>query len=146
MPFVFLAEEGRYPQQQFFLKNRSESKMTTKTAPLIAICLGLTTLLSTLTLPSQKALAQSEITFGPETFVRGSGEGKPKYTRSFAVTNTLIPYTLTASNGETNGSQFVKKAVITLNGQELTTLTKASKTLVLAVRLQAQNNLQVVLK
>ncbi|MBI3654562.1 MAG: hypothetical protein HY231_26325 [Acidobacteria bacterium] len=112
----------------------------------ISLFVILLSLMATVKLPFQSALAQAETTFGPETFVRGNGEGKPRFTRSFNAANPLIPYTLTAINGDANGNQFVKRAIITLNGQELATLTKATKTMVMAVRLQAQNNLTVVLK
>lgn len=117
-----------------------------KTAAFIAILALFISLTAALNLPSQKVLAQAELTFGPENFVRGNGEGKPKFTRNFSVSNTLIPYTLTAINGESNGSQFVKRATVTLNGQELVALNKGLKTIVLAVRLQSQNTLSIVLK
>jgi DNA-binding beta-propeller fold protein YncE len=111
----------------------------------IALSIFLISLMPVFNLPSQKVMAQSETIFGPETFVRGDS-GKPKYTRNFNVSNTLIPYTLTAINGEGDGSQFVKRATIILNGQEVATLTKASKNIVLAVRLQSQNELIIILK
>jgi DNA-binding beta-propeller fold protein YncE len=146
LAFVFLAEREDIPTQFLPGKLERTKMMIRKTALFIALFVAFTILLSNFNLPSHKALAQSDTAFGPETFVRGSGDGKPKFTRTFNASNTLIPYTLTANNGESNGSQFVKKAIITLNGQEVGTLTKAAKTLVLAVRLQSQNNLQVVLK
>ena len=116
-----------------------------KTTIFIAVFTLFLSLMPAFDLPSQKVQAQSGFTFGPENFIK-NGEGKAKYTRSFSASNTLIPYTLTVSNGDGNGSQFVKKATITLNGQELVTLNKSSRTFVLAVRLQSQNDLSIILK
>ncbi len=114
-----------------------------KTTVLLAVFALFVSLLSGLNLPSQNVQAQSD-TF-TETFVK-SGESKARYTRNFSTPNSLIPYTLTAINGDGNGSQFVKKATITLNGQELVTLNKGLRTFVLAVRLQSQNTLSLLLK
>jgi hypothetical protein len=117
-----------------------------KTTIFIAVFALFISLMSAVHLPYQNVRAQSsDFTFGPENFVK-SGVGKTKYTRSFSASNTLIPYTLTVVNGDGNGSQFVKKATITLNGQDLVTLNKSSRTFVLAVRLQSQNDLSLVLK
>src|SRR5687768_13854732 len=116
-----------------------------KTTVFIGVFALFISLMSAVHLPSQNVRAQSGFTFGPESFVK-SGVGKTRYTRSFSAPNTLIPYTLTVTNGDGNGSQFVKKATITLNGQDLVTLNKSSRTFVLAVRLQSQNDLSLVLK
>jgi DNA-binding beta-propeller fold protein YncE len=117
-----------------------------KTTVFIGVFTLFISLMSSVHLPSQNVRAQSsDSIFGPENFVK-SGVGKTRYTRSFSAPNTLIPYTLTVINGDGNGSQFVKKATITLNGQDLVTLNKSSRTFVLAVRLQSQNDLSLVLK
>lgn len=116
-----------------------------KTTVFIAIFAFFISLLAALPLPPQKVRAQSEVAFGPENFSK-NGEGKTRYTRTFNAADTLIPYTLTAVNGDGNGSQLVKKATITLNGQEIVTLTKGLRTFVLSVRLQSQNSLSLLMK
>lgn len=116
-----------------------------KTTVFIAIFTFLISLMLAFPWPSQNVKAQSETAFGPENFPK-SGDSKAKFSRNFNAPDTLIPYTLTAINGDGNGSQFVKKATITLNGQEIVTLTKASKTFVVSVRLQSQNTLSLVMK
>jgi DNA-binding beta-propeller fold protein YncE len=116
-----------------------------KTTVFIALFAFLTALLPAFPLPLQTVQAQTEVTFGPENFVK-NGEGKTRYTRNFTAPDTLIPYTLTAINGDGDGSQFVKKATLTLNGQEIVTLNKGLRTFVLSVRLQAQNTLSLLMK
>jgi DNA-binding beta-propeller fold protein YncE len=116
-----------------------------KTTVFIAIFAFLVSLMLAFPLPTQKVQAQAETAFGPENFPK-SGESKAKFTRNFNAPDTLIPYTLTAINGDGNGSQFVKKATITLNGQEIVTLTKGLRTFVLSIRLQSQNTLSLIMK
>src|SRR5689334_3730764 len=116
-----------------------------KTTVSIAIFTFLISLMLAFPLSSQNVKAQSETAFGPENFPK-SGDSKAKFSRNFNAPDTLIPYTLTAINGDGNGSQSVKKATITLNGQEIVTLTKGLKTFVLSVRLQSQNTLSLVMK
>jgi DNA-binding beta-propeller fold protein YncE len=114
-----------------------------KTTVFIAVFALFISLPSAFQRSSQKVQAQSGETFA-ETFVKG--DGKAKFARSFSAPNTLIPYTLTATNGDGSGAPFVKKATITLNGQPLVTLNKGLRTFVLAVRLQSQNELSLLLK
>jgi DNA-binding beta-propeller fold protein YncE len=116
-----------------------------KTAVFIAIFACFSVLPAAFPGPSHRVQAQSAAAFGPEDFSK-TGEGKTRYTRSFNAADTLIPYTLTATNGDGSGSQSVKKATITLNGQEIVTLNKGLRNFVLSIRLQSQNTLSVLMK
>jgi DNA-binding beta-propeller fold protein YncE len=101
-------------------------------------------LLPILSNPSSQALAQSGTVFGPETFTRGINN-KAKFTRSFSASDLAIPYTLAIAHGNRDGSQRVKKVAVTLNGQTVN-FNKGQGSFVAAVRLQAQNDLTIVIK
>lgn len=89
--------------------------------------------------------AQSGGAFGPETFTRGEN-GKARFTRTFSVSDTSIPYTLLVTHGERDGGARVKKGNLTLNGVEVLNFRKGTGVYVLAVRLQAQNELNIFMK
>jgi DNA-binding beta-propeller fold protein YncE len=94
------------------------------------------------------ARAQSGASFGPETFTRVN-PGKDNYTRNFNATNTSIPYTLTITNGASDGSQRVRKAWLIFNDQLLldpTLLNSSVPRITLAIHPQQQNVFRLKLK
>ncbi|MEW6130045.1 MAG: hypothetical protein AB1757_23620 [Acidobacteriota bacterium] len=94
--------------------------------------------------PPHQALAQSGAVFGPETFPRGENN-KAKFSRAFSAPDTTIPYSLSVTHGNRDGSQRVKKITIILNGQEWV-FNRSQGSFVAAVRLQSQNQLTIVMK
>lgn len=91
------------------------------------------------------ARAQSAGSFGPETFVRGAS-GKARFSRSFSIADTSIPYTLTVTHGNSSGAARVKKGTLTLNGAQLLAFKKGTGFYAFSVRLQSQNQLDLFLK
>jgi DNA-binding beta-propeller fold protein YncE len=93
---------------------------------------------------SQQVFAQSGPVFGPETFTRGVNN-KAKFVRTFSASDIAIPYTLSITHGNRDGSPRVKKVAVTLNGETLN-LNKSKSSFVAATRLQSQNELIIVIK
>src|SRR5262249_28532489 len=113
-------------------------------ALLIACCLCVVALAWT----GRAGLAQSATTFGPELFTRGPG-GKDVFTRTFAVSDPAIPYTLTLGNGQQDGSARVRKGWVTLNGTSLldpSVFKSQNYILNLAIHPQQQNTIEIKLK
>lgn len=95
---------------------------------------------------SGDALAQAG--FGPQTFTRTS-KSKDLFTRSFAISNTSIPYTLTVTNGGNDGSFRIAKGTLTLNGTAVldkALFNRRASRLVVALNPRQQNTLTVKLK
>ncbi|HVF91178.1 MAG TPA: hypothetical protein VNH22_14020, partial [Blastocatellia bacterium] len=95
---------------------------------------------------SGDALAQAG--FGPATFTRTS-KAKDLFTRSFAIGNTSIPYTLTLTNGGNDESFRIAKGTLTLNGTALiekNLFNRRSSRIVVALNPQQQNTLTLRLK
>ncbi len=92
--------------------------------------------------PFQGAQAQTETTFGPETFTRGSTK-KATFSRSFTADQSR-PYTLTLINGAGDGSLRAKKGIVTLDGTMILgkdVFNKRADRIVVAVNLSQQNDL-----
>lgn len=66
-------------------------------------------------LDARFSTASAQDGFGPETFARTT-KGKNKFTRTFTLNDTSIPYTLLLENGEGDGANRVAKGTVTLNG------------------------------
>jgi Glucodextranase, domain B/K319L-like, PKD domain len=64
------------------------------------------------------AIAQTDVLFGPDTFVRGKGKPTTE-TRSFNLNGFRPPFTLHLQNGGEDGSNRVSSASVWLNGQLL---------------------------
>ncbi|HKY05553.1 MAG TPA: hypothetical protein VJQ56_11725 [Blastocatellia bacterium] len=99
-------------------------------------------------LDAQTTTAWAQNGFGPETFTRTT-KGKNKFTRTFTLSDTSIPYTLLLENGAGDGTDRVAKGTVTLNG-----VTVFGKPLVnrrfarvaLALNPVAQNEIRVTIK
>ena len=96
---------------------------------------------------SQSARAQSVIVFGPQTFSRTSA-AKDLFTSTFTVSDTTQPYTLTVTNGQSDGSQRVPKVWVALNGQWLIvpSLLASRGQIMIAVEPGQENTLSIKLK
>ena len=98
--------------------------------------------------PNRNVSAQAGATFGPETFPRGPKK-KITFNRSFAVSDTEIPYTLTVINGASDGSSRAKKGWVTLNGNSILSkdvFNKSVERLVVAIHPAQLNDLTVKFK
>jgi len=104
--------------------------------------------IAALGLPGATALAQSGSSFGPETFNRGPAS-KDVFNRTFTVPDASLPYTLTITNGQRDGSGRVRKGWITLNGAALldpSVLRGQNYLINLAIHPQQQNTIEIKLK
>ena len=91
-------------------------------------------------------LAQSG--FGPETFVRTS-RGKDIFNRTFTISNTSIPYTLTVTNGTNEGAARIAKGTLTLNGRVLINkplFNRRASRIIVALNPQQENTLTLRIK
>ena len=96
----------------------------------------------------REARAQSRSTFGPETFSRGAAS-KDMFTRTFTVPDATLPYTLTITNGQRDGSGRVRKGWVKLNGVTLldpSVFRSQNYLLNLAIHPQQQNTIEIKLK
>jgi len=98
--------------------------------------------------PSRIGLTQSGAAFGPETFTRTSAS-KDVFSGTFAISDSSIPFTLTITNGQSDGSGRVRKGWVSLNGSPLldpSVFNSQNPVLSLAIHPQLQNTIEIKLK
>lgn len=92
--------------------------------------------------------ASAQNGFGPETFTRTS-KGKDKFTRTFTLGDTSIPYTLLLENGSGDGTNRVPKGTVTLNGTTVLgkpLVNRRFGRVALALNPTGQNEIRVTIK